>query len=51
MIIIVKPEQGRILPDGWDYPIEELDYLLESEISNDVFVLKDGRLYEAELLK
>ena len=31
--------------DTWDYPIEELDYLLE-EHPGESFVLKDDRLYE-----
>ena len=29
----------------WDYPVEELGYLL-TEHDNELFVLKDGRLYE-----
>lgn len=32
---------------GWDFPIEELDYLLE-EHDGEAFVLWDGRLYEKE---
>lgn len=31
--------------DGWDFPIEELDYLLE-EHDEESFVLIDNRLYE-----
>ena len=32
---------------GWDYPIEELDYLLE-EHDGESFVLKDNRLWEVD---
>lgn len=35
--------------DAWDYPIEELDYLLEHK-DNEVFVLAGGRLTEVEEL-
>lgn len=43
MIKISK--DGCIKPDGWDFPIEEMSYLLE-EHDGESFVLKDGRLYE-----
>lgn len=45
MIAIKK--SGKVKKYGWDYPIEELEYLLE-EHDEEVFVLIDGRLYEAE---
>jgi hypothetical protein len=47
MIIIARPDEATIIPDGWDYPIEELDYLLTDSTSDGVFVLQDGRLHEA----
>lgn len=52
MIKIIDDERF-IAEDGWDYPIEELDYLLESVANGDrdsgaLFVLKDGRLYEGD---
>lgn len=31
--------------EGWDFPLEELDYLLK-EHSGEVFLLQSGRLYE-----
>lgn len=31
--------------ESWDFPLEELDYLLE-EHKGEVFLLKYGRLYE-----
>ena len=45
-----KNDTYVIDPDGWDYPVSEVPYLIESrEDANlsDVFILKDGRLYEA----
>ena len=33
--------------DGWDFPIEELEYLLD-EHDGEAFVFYDGRLYEKE---
>lgn len=36
--------------DAWDFPIEELDYLL-TEHSNEVFVLSGDRLTEVVELK
>lgn len=51
MIVIATTTEARILPDAWDYPIEELDYLMESDSSNGVYILKDNRLYEAELIE
>lgn len=50
MIIIATASEARILPNAWDYPIDELDYLMESDSSNGIYVLKDNRLYEAELI-
>lgn len=47
MAIVIINDKNRIAPDGWDFPLEELDYLLE-EHDGETFVLKDGRLHEAE---
>lgn len=38
-------KEGQVAEDGWDYPVAELDYLLE-EHPGESFVLKDDRLYE-----
>lgn len=38
-------KEGPLAEEGWDYPIKELDYLLE-EHSGESFVLKNNRLYE-----
>lgn len=46
MKMIYIKNEGIIEEDSWDFPIEELDYLLE-EHDGETFVLKDGRLYEA----
>ena len=50
MIVIAKPNEAQIIEDAWDYPIEELEYLLSDCADNAIFVLKDDRLYEAEPL-
>ena len=44
-MLIITNDINRIDKDGWSYPIEELDYLLE-EHRGETFVLLDGRLYE-----
>lgn len=44
--IYITTDTNRIIADAWDYPIEELDYLI-SEYVGEVFVLHNGRLYEA----
>lgn len=44
MIHIVSSSAGYA-PCGWDYPLEEIDYLLE-EHDGETFVLIDDRLYE-----
>lgn len=38
-------KEGQLVEDGWDYPLDELGYLLE-EHPGESFVLKDDRLYE-----
>ncbi len=38
-------KEGPLAEEGWDYPIKELDYLLE-EHPGESFVLKNNRLYE-----
>ena len=37
--------EGNITNESWDYPIDELEYLLE-EHNGESFVLIDNRLYE-----
>ena len=46
MICIVGSGAG-FAPCGWDYPLEEIDYLLD-EHDGETFVLIGDRLYEAE---
>lgn len=38
----------HIDPEGWDFPFEELDYLMEVH-DDETFVIKDDRLYEADV--
>lgn len=38
-------KEGQVAEEGWDYPVEELNYLLE-EHPGESFVLQDDRLYE-----
>ena len=45
-MITITTDTTRIADEAWDYPISELDYLLEEHDDRE-FVLKDGRLYEA----
>lgn len=45
MIHIIKDTDGIASPHGWDYPLEEVGYLLE-EHDGETFVLIDDRLYE-----
>ena len=45
--IKITTDKSMIQYGGWDFPIEELDYLIE-EHSGETFVLVDGRLYEAK---
>lgn len=50
MIKIIDEEEynnGSYMRDeeGWDFPLEELDYLLK-EHNGEVFLLQNGRLYE-----
>lgn len=47
MSITITKDTNLIQNDGWDFPIEELDYLLD-EHDNETFTLKDNRLYEAK---
>lgn len=44
---IVITDNGNIASDGWDFPLEEIDYLLE-EHNGEVFTLKNGRLWETD---
>lgn len=48
MITICKQDDRNygVQPEGWDFPIEELPYLLE-EHDGEVFKLVGNRLYEA----
>lgn len=45
-VINITTDTNLIDPDGWDFPIEELGYLLK-EHTGETFVLVDDRLYEA----
>ena len=47
MIQIVKDTEGIAMPYGWDYPLEEISYILE-EHDGETFVLIGDRLYEAD---
>lgn len=48
MIKIKQATKQPIVDDNhWDYPISELDYLLEKE-DGTIYLLYDGRLYEAD---
>lgn len=44
-VIVIMADQVLIKEDGWDFPVEEIGYLLE-EHAGEVLVYKDGRLYE-----
>ena len=46
--ITISSDESLIAKNGWDFPIEELGYLLE-EHAGETFVLKGGRLYETEV--
>jgi hypothetical protein len=45
--IAIIDDETRIKEDAWDFPLSEIPYLL-AEHEGETFVLKDGRLYEAE---
>lgn len=45
-MLIITDDISRIDEEGWDYPLEELDYLLKER--DETFVLHNGRLYEAK---
>lgn len=47
MKITIVDNQRFIADDAWDFPLEELEYLLE-EHDGETFVLHNGRLYETE---
>lgn len=48
MVSIVSEWDGILAKDdGWDFPIEELPYLLD-EHDGETFIYSNGRLYEAE---
>lgn len=45
--ITITTDKSKIERYGWDFPIEELEYLVE-EHDGETFVLMNGRLYEAK---
>lgn len=45
--ITITTDASLIQYGGWDFPIEELAYLVE-EHDGETFVLTNGRLYEAK---
>lgn len=45
--INIIDDESRIAEDGWDFPLEEVPYLL-AEHEGETFVYKGGRLYEAK---
>ena len=47
MSITITNNTKNIYKDGWDFPIEELDYLLD-EHNGETFALKDNRLFESD---
>ena len=47
MSITIAKDERLIKEDAWDFPIEEIPYLLE-EHNGETFVFKEGRLVEAE---
>lgn len=48
MGIRIVTDKSLIRVDAWDFPIEELEYLLE-EHDDETFVLCDGRLWETDM--
>lgn len=44
--LYITTDVNRIIDGAWDFPFEELDYLME-EYDGSVWVLLNGRLYEA----
>ena len=46
-MIKITDDANRIDREAWDFPTDEIDYLLK-EHDGETFVLKSGRLYEAE---
>ena len=47
MSITIKENTNLIDEQGWDFPITEIDYLLE-EHEGETFALKDDRLWECD---
>ena len=47
MSITITKDESLTKEDAWDFPLEEIPYLLE-EHDGESFVLKEGRLVEAE---
>lgn len=45
--ITITTDKSKVERYGWDFPIEELEYLVE-EHDGETFVLMNGRLYEAK---
>jgi hypothetical protein len=50
MGIRIITDKAYIAKNGWDWEIDELDYLLE-EHDGETFVLFDGKLHETNLDK
>ena len=44
-MIIISADEKLIDANGWNFPVEEIDYLL-AEHNGETFVLKNDRLYE-----
>ena len=45
--IIITEDVDAIAVDAWDYPLEEIPYLLETR-GGEKFVYCNGRLFETE---
>lgn len=45
-MIHITNDVSKVDRDGWDYPLKELDYLIE-EHDGETFVLIGNRLHEA----
>ena len=45
--ITIIDDENKIDEDGWDFPLEEIPYLL-ADHDGETFVYKNGRLYEAK---
>ena len=47
MAVMIINDIGRINAYGWDYPLEDLEYLVR-ERNDEVFVICNNRLFETE---